>query len=366
MFLIVTRNFPPDVGGMQFLMGGLSESLLEYGSVKVFTYDIQNSNKYDSKSLMNIERVKGIKFLRKYRKASLVNNFINKNPSIKALIVDHWKSLELIKKENLNKFKTFCLLHSKEINHRPGSWENKRLIKSTNKANFIIANSNFTKNLAIKVGIDQSKINVIFPGIKKPKIIEDRFKTEAEKIYKNSFPKIITVSRLDKRKGHDKILMLIKNLKPKFPNIKYLYIGFGKEEKNLIKLTKELSLDKDVIFLKDINENLKLALIKSSNLFLMPSRIEGKSVEGFGISFVEAASYGVGSIGGKDGGASDAIVHNKTGLICDGNDLNSIYESVIYFFDKNKSIEFGKAAKEFSEKFYWNKIVKNYLKLITN
>ena len=253
MFLIVTRNFPPDVGGMQFLMGGLSESLLEYGSVKVFTYDIQNSNKYDSKSLMNIERVKGIKFLRKYRKASLVNNFINKNPSIKALIVDHWKSLELIKKENLNKFKTFCLLHSKEINHRPGSWENKRLIKSTNKANFIIANSNFTKNLAIKVGIDQSKINVIFPGIKKPKIIEDRFKTEAEKIYKNSFPKIITVSRLDKRKGHDKILMLIKNLKPKFPNIKYLYNGFGKEEKNLIKLTKELSLDKDVIFLKDIN-----------------------------------------------------------------------------------------------------------------
>ena len=170
-------------------------------------------------------------------------------------------------------------------------------------------------------------------------------KEEAEKIYKNSFPRIITVSRLDKRKGHDKILMLIKNLKPKFPNIKYLYIGFGKEEKNLIKLTKELSLDKDVIFLKNINENLKLALIESSNLFLMPSRIEGKSIEGFGISFVEAASYGVGSIGGKDGGASDAILHNKTGLICDGNDLNSIYESVIYFFEKNKFSEFGKAAK---------------------
>ena len=83
---------------------------------------------------------------------------------------------------------------------------------------------------------------------------EERFKEEAEKIYKNSFPRIITVSRLDKRKGHDKILMLIKNL--------------------------------------------KLALIESSNLFLMPSRIEGKSIEGFGISFVEAASYGVGSIGG--------------------------------------------------------------------
>ena len=110
--------------------------------------------------------------------------------------------------------------------------------------------------------------------------------------------------------------------------------------------------------------HLKNALISEANLFLMPSRIEKKSVEGFGISFIEAASYGVGSIGGKDGGASDAIAHNKTGLICDGNNLNSIHETVIDFFNNEKFIQFGKAALEFSENFHWNKIVKNYLKLI--
>ena len=92
----------------------------------------------------------------------------------------------------------------------------------------------------------------------------------------------------------------------------------------------------EVTFLKNINQDLKIALITNANLFLMPSRIEEKSVEGFGISFIEAASYGVASIGGKDGGASDAIDHNKTGLICDGKDLNSIYDSVVSFFnDKN-------------------------------
>ena len=96
----------------------------------------------------------------------------------------------------------------------------------------------------------------------------------------------------------------------------------------------------------------------------MPSRIEKKSVEGFGISFMEAASYGVGSIGGKDGGASDAISHNKTGLICDGNDLNSIYTAVINFFENKKFESFGKEALKFSEDFHWNKIVKNYLNLI--
>ena len=164
MFLIVAKNFPPDIGGMQILMGGLSESLLNHGPVKVFTYEYPNSTTYDSKSSINIERVKGIKLFRKYRKANLVNSFIDANPNIRALIADHWKSLELIKTEYLKKIKTLCLLHSKEINHEVGSSLNKRLIKSTNNADFIVANSNFTKKLAIKVGIDPSTINIIFPG----------------------------------------------------------------------------------------------------------------------------------------------------------------------------------------------------------
>ena len=276
MFLIVTRNFPPDVGGMQTLMGGLSESLLNHGPVKVFTYEHENSSNYDNKSSINIERVKGLKLFRKYRKTNLVNEFINSNSNIRAIITDHWKSLELLKTDYIKKTKTFCLLHSKEINHEKGSSLNKRLVKSLYKADFIIANSNFTKKLALKVGIDSSKIHIIFPGIQKPQIIINDSKTEAKKIFGESFPKIITVARLDKRKGHDKILMLIKNLKPKFPKIKYISLGLGKEEDNLIKLIKGLSLEKEVTFLKNIDENLKIALIAESNLFLMPSRIEKK------------------------------------------------------------------------------------------
>ena len=76
MFLIVTRNFPPDIGGMQFLMGGLSEGLVNHGPVKVFTFDHPNSESYDKNSSLNIERIKGIKLFRKYRIANLANKFI--------------------------------------------------------------------------------------------------------------------------------------------------------------------------------------------------------------------------------------------------------------------------------------------------
>ena len=96
----------------------------------------------------------------------------------------------------------------------------------------------------------------------------------------------------------------------------------------------------------------------------MPSIIYKKSVEGFGISFIEAAQQGTASIGGKDGGAVDSILHEKTGLICDGNDLNSIYESILKILKNDKYKIYGKNAKEFSKQFDWDIIIKKYLKLL--
>ena len=96
----------------------------------------------------------------------------------------------------------------------------------------------------------------------------------------------------------------------------------------------------------------------------MPSIIYKKSVEGFGIAYIEAAQYGVPSIGGKDGGAADAIDHEKTGLICDGNNLNAIYSSINSMLENNKYLEYGKAAKENSNKFSWDKIIEEYKKIL--
>ena len=96
----------------------------------------------------------------------------------------------------------------------------------------------------------------------------------------------------------------------------------------------------------------------------MPSITYKKSVEGFGIVYVEAAQFGVPSIGGKDGGAADAIDHNLTGYICDGNSLDDIYQSISNILENNKYKVFGRKAKEVSKKFYWSEIIKNYLEIL--
>ena len=363
MFVISTRSFPPEIGGMQNLMGGLALSLLKHGPVKVFAEDTFEDKNYDIKSGVDITRISGFKIFRKFRKANLIKEFTLKN-SVRAFFFDHWKSIEKIDIKILNNTPSFCLIHSKEINHSKGSFINKRMLQSLNKAKFVISNSEFTKKLAIKNGLDEKKIKIINPGCNYPIKIDNKSIDQAKDLYRNCFPKIITVARLDKRKNHQNILMTIKNLKPRFPNIKYVSVGDGEEMLNLENLKNELGLGNEVVLLKNSSELLKVALLEQSDLFLMPSIIHKKSVEGFGISFIEAAAYGTGSIGGIAGGASDAIQNGITGYLCDGENLESIYDSIVKFYDNDNFKQLGKNAFLFSKNFHWDKIVKKYIKLL--
>ena len=359
MYLIVTKTFPPEIGGMQNLMWGLTNELSKSYMIKVFAEYHENHKTFDEKVSFSIERVGGIKLLRKYRKAQLINEFIKEN-RIEGIIADHWKSLELLK---TNK-KKICLIHGKEINHKKGTSLNKRVLETLDNVETIVANSEYTKNLAIKLGINKDKIVVINPGVDKVEELNKKTLDKVENLLKHKSPRLITVSRFDKRKNHEKVIMALRNLKQIHPSIVYICVGYGDEEENIKKLVAELGLQPQVMFFKDISNELKNSLIAKSNIFVMPSIIHKKSVEGFGIAYIEAAQYGLPSLGGKDGGAPDAIEHQKTGLICDGNELDEVYSSINSMLENNKYLEYGKAAKEQSSKFQWNKIIDEYKKIL--
>ena len=360
MHLIITRTFPPEVGGMQNLMWGLARSLSKINLIKVFADYTEGHEKFDNTVSFSIERVSGVKLLRKYRKSYLINEYLNENKNVQCLIADHWKSLELIK---TNK-KKICLIHSKEINHPKGSRLNKKVLEVLNNVDHVVANSNYTMSLAIDLGVDENRIIVINPGVDPVTEIPKKDLSIAEELFKGKKQRLITVSRFDKRKNHEKVIMAVRNLKEVYPDIIYTCVGYGDEEDNLKKLVIELNLQEQVIFLKDIPNDFKNALVARSNVFVMPSIIHKKSVEGFGIAYIEAAQYGIPSIGGKDGGASDAIIHEKTGLICDGNNLDDVYSSIDQIFRENKYFEYGKAAKENSSNFNWDKIIESYKRIL--
>ena len=79
MYLVITRTFPPELGGMQNLMWGLARSLSKLNLIKVFADYHENHEEFDKSVSFSIERVSGIKLFRKYRKSYMINDYLEQN-----------------------------------------------------------------------------------------------------------------------------------------------------------------------------------------------------------------------------------------------------------------------------------------------
>ena len=58
------------------------------------------------------------------------------------------------------------------------------------------------------------------------------------------------------------------------------------------------------------------------------------------------------------------IEHQKSGLICNGNNLDEIYSSINDLLNNNKYLEYGKTARQNSYNFHWDKIIQKYKKIL--
>ena len=99
---------------------------------------------------------------------------------------------------------------------------------------------------------------------------------------------------------------------------------------------------------------------------IMPTLDETKklSIEGFGISYIEAALFGIPSIASNVGGAQEAVLHNETGIIIDN--LDKLEIAIVDLIENNiKMKKLGEKAKKRAEiQLSWTNIIKDYNKLI--
>lgn len=147
---------------------------------------------------------------------------------------------------------------------------------------------------------------------------------------------LLTVSRLVPRKGIDVTLRALAQVRDEFPDVFYLIVGEGPYRTELEKLTSDLHLTHIVIFAGPHPPPLNYPFYHLCEIFLMPNRImpDGER-EGYGIVFVEAALAGKPVIGGRTGGAFDAIVDKETGILVDPNDPAEIATAIRTLLNDN-------------------------------
>jgi len=150
-----------------------------------------------------------------------------------------------------------------------------------------------------------------------------------------------------------------------YPDLVYAVGGTGADRARLEGLAKDLGVAHHVRFLGFVPEALKPALYEAADVFVMPVRREGDSVEGFGIVYMEAAYYGIPSLAGSEGGAVDAVLDEQTGLIVDGLDKAAITQQLQRLLgDDALRRKLGAAAKERARReFAWSHAVKTYIAL---
>ena len=364
MIVILTQCFPSRLGGIESLLSNLALGLGKSEKVIVFAdkHNRKNDNIFDIefKNKILIKRTSGIKFFRRRKKIREVRNFIESN-QVKVIIADTWKSLELgIDYFNNSNIPVICLAHGNELLFNN---QNKKIKigKILNKVNTVVANSIFTKKLAEQLISSKVNLTSIYPG---GVDLNNLKRTQIPGIVGS--PVLLTLARLEKRKGHVEIIKSINKLIPEFPNIQYIIAGSGPELDNLKKLVKDKNLEKNILFVGLVNDFQKKFLFEKTQLMIMPTLDETKkrSIEGFGIVYIEAAFFSIPSIASNTGGTPEAVINNSTGKII--NNIDDLFLTIQgLLLDENEINKLGKNAKiRANEEFKWDYISKKYLSLI--
>src|SRR5262249_51787757 len=124
------------------------------------------------------------------------------------------------------------------------------LPKIYNASSAIIANSKNTKSLLESIGVQSEKIYVIHPGVDLASFrVEDDAALKIRQRHNlGESPVMLTVGRMQRRKGHDMVIKALPAIAQQVPEVKYLIVGVGEEQATLYKIAQDMGVLERVVF----------------------------------------------------------------------------------------------------------------------
>jgi phosphatidylinositol alpha-1,6-mannosyltransferase len=335
--LILTQNFPPDLGGIQSLMAGLAcEAARQRYSVMIMADTFEGGTAHDAAFGAEVVRYGGIKPFRRMLKARAACRIIKERAS-EAVFCDSWRSLEHLTQSNVP---IAVFAHGTEFPHRPNPRKAARLTRTFAKASVIIPVSKYASALA-KPYTGTTRLVVINPPIAP---LQSASEAAATLRARYGDPILVGLARLEPRKGFDRVIEALPEVAKLHPGVAFLIGGEGSDKHRLKDIAERHGVAGRVHFFGSVAGERKAALLSAADLFTMPTRRVGNSVEGFGIVYAEAAWYGVPSVAGTESGAGDFVDDGVNGRLVDG--ARSIAHALTDLLsDHARLIAMGKAAQ---------------------
>jgi phosphatidylinositol alpha-1,6-mannosyltransferase len=175
-------------------------------------------------------------------------------------------------------------------------------------------------------------------------------------------PVILTVARLVPHKGQDMGIRAVAALRRDFPELRYIIVGEGVDEARLRALAKELGVSDRIGFVGPMRDDELPEAYATSTIYLGASRVDNEiNVEGFGISFLEAAASGVPAVGGDSGGVRSAVRDGETGIIVPSTDSDAVTDAIrSLLMNPERRKQMGVAGRHAVEThFNWDRVARD-------
>ncbi len=158
---------------------------------------------------------------------------------------------------------------------------------------------------------------------------------------KEGGPVIGIIARLSDVKGHIYLLQAMGLVLKDIPQAQLLIIGEGKMKDGLVKLTRELSIEKSVIFIPTLADTPRA--LAAMDIFVMPSLAEG-----LGLGAMEAMAAGVCVIASDVGGLRSLITNNVNGILVEPRNVKALAAAIANLLkDVNKRKVLAAAGQSF-------------------
>jgi phosphatidylinositol alpha-1,6-mannosyltransferase len=390
--LLITDNFPPDIGGSAVVAEALACNLS--GHIAVAAPAVAGGRKipglvaYDRRFPFPVCRVPAFSssafaslprklraplrfaFTQLWTQPRAIRSmlrFLAQHPA-DVLCVNmlgcYWTVAPL--KRRYPHLKTVFYLHGEEIS----SGQRRRLdgyahaaLRLTDAA---VAVSSFTRDAAIKLGLDPARVTVIHNAVDAERFtpgppdaaIQARFGLAGKRL-------LLCLARLDERKGQDKLLEAMPEILAAVPDTVLLLVGGGDEEARLRSIAASLQLGTAVLFAGVAANDELVAFYRTADVYVMPNRTTpGGDTEGFGLVFLEAGACARPVIGGRAGGVPDAILDGETGYLVNGTSPSEIAQACIRLLtDLELAFRIGQNGLAHSRRHTWKAQAEKFLAL---
>lgn len=188
-------------------------------------------------------------------------------------------------------------------------------------------------------------------------VSESFFESQSDlknKLY-NKKIKLVSIGYLRYLKGFDLLIEALSGLDRNNINWELTICGDGSERAKLELLIKNKGLEKKIFLVGRKNKYEIREILKSSNIFVLPSRSET-----FGVVFIEAMACGLPVVATKCGGPEEFVTPD-VGMLIDKDDVNGLRDALALMMTNYKEYDASHIAQKCYQMFSPDRIASEYI-----